>query len=94
MTPFCHHSESTDIDIGERGATLLSESLKSNTTLTALDLSSKDKRRRTKDVHQQFTIFPLLFTTTGNNIGDTGATSLSEGLKSNTTLTLLNLSSE
>ena len=39
-------------------------------------------------------LFFLLFTSTDNNIGDTGATSLSESLKLNTTLTKLNLSSE
>ena len=36
----------------------------------------------------------FFFTTTDNYIRDTGATSLSESLKSNTTLTELNLSGE
>ena len=39
-------------------------------------------------------LFSYLFTSTGNNIGDTGAKSLSEALKSNTTLTELNLGGE
>ena len=46
----------TDNSIRERGATSLSESLKSNTILTELDLSSEDKRRHTKEIHQQFTL--------------------------------------
>ena len=39
-------------------------------------------------------LFFLLFISTGNDIGETGATSLSESLKSNTTLTKLSLGSE
>ena len=34
--------------IGEREAALLSEALKSNTTLTQLDLWSRDKRKKTQ----------------------------------------------
>jgi hypothetical protein len=44
--------------IGDTGATSLGEELKSNTTLSALDLSREDKERRhTKDIHQQLTLF-------------------------------------
>ena len=78
--------------IGDTGATSLSESLKSNTTLTKLNLGREDKRRHTKDIHNG-----SLFLSLGmnrNKIGDTGAKSLSEALKSNTTLTKLNLYSE
>ena len=39
-------------------------------------------------------LFSFLFTSTDNKIGETGATSLGESLKSNTTLTELNLSGE
>ena len=39
-------------------------------------------------------LFSFLFTPTDNKIGDTRATSLSESLKSNTTLTQLDLSGE
>ena len=39
-------------------------------------------------------LFSFLFTSTDNKIGDTGATSLSESLKSNTALTELNLGSD
>ena len=131
------------------GATPLSESLKSNTTLTQLNLSREDKRKKedTKDTYQQFTLFLsihvnrqqhwrhrcyiiewiieikhntnnarsgwwrqnkedtqktsinnslffFLFTPTGNGIRDKGASSLSESLKSNTTLIELDLSGE
>ena len=70
----------------------MSEALKSNTTLTALYLWSEDKRhaRHPSTIHS----FSFLFTTTGNKIGDIGATSLSDALKSNTTLTALYLWSE
>ena len=51
------------------------------------------ERRHTKDIHQQFT-FSILIASTDNDIGETGATSLSEALKSNTTLTELNLNGE
>ena len=48
---------STDNGIGDTGATSLSEALKSNTTLTKLDLDCEDERRHTKGIHQQFTLF-------------------------------------
>ena len=40
------------------------------------------------------TLFFILIKSTGNKIGDTGATSLSRALKSNTTLSQLNLGCE
>ena len=70
----------------------MSEALKSNTTLTELNLTCENARH-TKDDHQQFT-FLLRFISTDNDIGETGATSLSESLKSNTTLTKLYLCGE
>ena len=86
---------STENGIGETGAKSLSESLKSNTTLTKLDLRGKDKRNKTQKRHPS-TIHSFLFlnTSTDNEIGDTGVKSLSESLKSNTTLTKLNLRGE
>ena len=75
------------------GATSLSESLKSNTTLAKLNLCGGYKRRHTNGIHQQLTL-SFLFTSTDNKIGDMGAKSLSESLKSNTSLTKLNLESE
>ena len=70
----------------------MSESLKSNTTLTKLDLRGEDKRKKTHKRHPS-TIHSLsfLFIAIENNIGETGAASLSEALKSNTTLTALDL---
>ena len=43
--------------VGKRGTTSLSEALKSNKTLTKLDLSSEDRRQHTNDIHQQ----PILY---------------------------------
>ena len=51
--------EITGNEIEDTGAASLSESLKSNTTLTKLDLSGEDKRRHTKGIHQQFTLLPF-----------------------------------
>ena len=78
--------------VGETGATSLSEALEWNTTLTELDLGSEYKR--TKDTQMTFInnpLFSFLLISTANEIGDTGATSLSEALKSNTTLMKLSL---
>ena len=85
---------STDNYIGETGATSLSEALKSNTTLTQLNLKGEDKRKKTQKTSINSSLFSILITSTANWIRDTGATSLSEALKSNTTLTELNLSCE
>ena len=84
----------TDNNIGDAGTTSLSEALKSNTTLISFILTGEDKgKKHAKDIHQQFTL-SFLFTSTENGIKETGATSLSKALKSNTTLTELNLSGE
>ena len=69
----------------------MSEALKSNTTLTLLDLGGKGKRTNTQMVSVNNSLFSILIKSTVNDIGDTGATSLSDALKSNTTLTKLNL---
>ena len=91
---FSFISVSTDSKIGDKGATSLSESLKSNTTLTELDLFCEDRRKTHKWHPSTIHFVSFLFTSTANSIGDTGATSLSESLKSNTTLTELKLWSE
>ena len=83
---------STDNNIGGAGAASLSKALKSNTTLTKLNLGGKDKRKKTQMVSINKSLFSFLFTSTDNNIGNAGATSLSESLKSNITLMKLNLS--
>ena len=61
-----------------------------------LNLECKAKKKQS---HAHFFSLECLqhvfkYITTGNKIGDTGATSLSEALKSNTTLTKLNLGGE
>ena len=46
--------------VGERGATSMSNALKSNTTLTQLNIGGKHKRNNTqKEIHQQATLFPF-----------------------------------
>ena len=72
----------------------MSEALKSNTTLTALDLSCEDKRKKTHKRHPSTNHSSFLIIQTVNTIGDTGATSMGEALKLNTTLTKLCLCGE
>ena len=82
-------------DIGDTGMSSLSDSLKSNTTLTELNMSGEDKRKKTHKRHPStHQSFPFLFETIGNIIGDFGAKSLCESLKLNTTLTKLCLCGE
>ena len=86
---------STGNEVRDTGTTSMSEALKLNTTLTALYLSCEDKRKEdTQKTSINKSLFSILITSTGNDIGDTGAKSLSEALKSNTTLAALNLRSE
>ena len=85
---------STVNKIGGKGTKSLSEALKSNTTLTKLNLSCEDKRKKTPKTYINNSLFPFLFTSTDNNIGKRGAKSLSEALKLNAALTQLDLSSE
>ena len=89
---FFRDHETTGNGIGERGAMSLGDVLKSNTTLTALDLSCYDKEKTTPKLHPSNNPFSVLIKSTGNGIGETGATSLSDALKSNKSLTQLNLS--
>ena len=51
------HSESIDNYIGDTGATSLSAALKSNTTLTELDLAGEDKRKETQKTSISNTLF-------------------------------------
>ena len=76
-------------EIGERGATSLSEALKSNTTLTKLNLRGRHKRNNTQMVSINNQLFSILIKTTGNNIREAVKASLRDALKSNTTLTIL-----
>ena len=67
--------------------------MKSNTTLTVLYLGGEDKRKKdTQKTSLNNSLFSFLVTPTGNNVGERGATSLSESLRINTTLTELDLS--
>ena len=50
---------STDNSIGKAGAESLSESLKSNTTLSELDLGCEDKRKKTHKRHPSTIHFSL-----------------------------------
>ena len=72
----------------------MGDAFKTNTTLTELNLEGGDKRIHTHDINRHYTFFHFHPKSTGNYIGETGATSMSEALKSNTTLTELNLRSE
>ena len=68
----------------------MSDALKSNTTLTKLDLSCEGNNIQIVSVNN-----PLFSTyKTVNDVQDIGATSLSDALKSSTTLTKLNLGGE
>ena len=83
--------ESTGNGIGDRGATSVSDALKSNTTLTKLCVGGEHKET-TQMTSINNLLFYILIESTGNDIGYRGATSLSDALKSNTTLTKLDLS--
>ena len=68
----------------------MSDALKSNTTLTELSLWSEDKRNNTITSINN-SLFSILIKLTDNCIGYKGAKSMSDALKSNTTLTKLYL---
>ena len=61
----------------------------SNTALTKLNLSGEDKRKKTQVKSRISSLFSYL--SQDNRIGDNGLKSLSEALKSNTTLQIVNL---
>ena len=83
--------KSTGNNIGETGASSLSDALKSNTTLTQIDLSGEDKRSNTQMASINKPVFSILIKSTENYIRETGVKALSDALKSNTTLTQLGL---
>ena len=79
--------------IGAEGAIQISESLKTNTTLTELNLYrddtySQDNNKQMKEM--KWNTNPIK-QWTGNQIGAEGAIAISESLKTNTTMTELNL---
>ena len=65
------------------------DALKTNTTLTQLNLEGEDKRNSTQMTSVNNPLFFTLIKSTDNKIGETGTASLSDSLKSNTTLTKL-----
>ena len=67
----------------------MSEALKSNTTLTKLDLTGEHKRNNTQMASINNQLFFILIKSTGNSIGFRGRASLRGALKSNTTLIAL-----
>ena len=81
-------------NIGERGAKALSDALKSNMTLTKLTLGGEYKRNSTQMAFINNPLFFILIKSTGNGIGETGTTALSDALESNSTLTELYLGCE
>ena len=83
--------KSTGNKIGETGATSVSDALKSNTTLTELNMCREHKRNNTQMVPINNSLFSIHAKRTDNSIGDIEATSLSDALKSNKTLTKLGL---
>ena len=86
--------KSTDNSIGDTGASSLSDALKSNKTLTQLYLRREHKRNNAQMASINNQLFSFFAESTGNMIGDAGRASLRDALKSNTTLTKLNLSGE
>lgn len=74
---------------------VLSEALKTNTTLTQLDLTCEGNRTISHKWHPSTVhSFFIINKSTGNRIEETGIASLIEALKSNTILTQLNLGCE
>ena len=86
-------------NIGDIGAKSLSDALKTNTTLIGLNLSCEHKRKEKKKKKTQIgtinnSLSSVFIQSSDNELGDTGATSLIDALKSNTTLTELYLDGE
>ena len=87
-------NKSTGNFIGDTGATSMSDVLKSNTTLTQLCLYGELQGNNTQTTSINNPLFFIPIKWTDNRICDTGATSLSDVLKSNATLTDLDLGRE
>ena len=79
--------------IGAEGASVLSEALKTNTSLQSLDLEC-EQGESTKSDGTLLRIANNQHKQAGNEIGAEGASALSDALKMNTTLQTLNLKSE
>jgi len=77
-------------EIGDEGASKISESLKVNTTLTVLYLGCDEQEYKWKREWNENEMNKW----TDNRIGGSGANKISETLKVNTTLTELDLSGD
>lgn len=77
--------KSTDNNIGEEGTIALSDALKTNTTLTKLNL--RGNQNSFQNLFLSFHFYKL-----GNMIGGTGAKSLNEAFMINSSITKLDLS--
>ena len=84
--------KTTDNMLQETGASALSESIKKNTILQKLYLNCLSIFERNKKKHGARDKKVVLGSSV-NGIGESGATSLSDALKVNTTLTALHLGS-
>ena len=76
-------------EIGVEGAKAIGDALKTNTSLTQLDLSLTHNTNETTPHH--ITSHHLILSSTGNNIEPEGAKAIGEALKANTSLTKLDL---
>ena len=72
----------------------MSDALKSNIALTVLDLSGNREKKAQKMTFINKLLNLIYIKTTDNKIGNTGATLLSDALKSNSALAKLNLCCE
>ena len=82
------------VTVFSRSVNELCELLKTNTTVTELELNSEHKQNNTQMVSINNPLFFNLIISTVNNIGERGVKSLSDALKSNTSITKLNLRRE
>ena len=80
--------------IGAEGARGLGDALKTNTTLTVLELESEQQDHKQTQRESKASATAPWFEWADNYIGDEGARGLGEALKTNTTLTILDLGSE
>ena len=82
------------ITLNSEGAVTLCKALKTNTSLTKLGLISAYSRESKCFGIYKYCSFLLMSKTTENELDERGATSLSDALKSNSTLTKLDLEGE
>ena len=61
-------SKTTENELDERGATSLSDALKTNTTLTKLKMTCEQKKQDTNGIHQQSAFYSLLSNQQGTGL--------------------------